>query len=96
MGHFGDELREERGHIYVGLPLKESTNLPVHIHGNFELDHGRNGLLPESSWNKIVLRGAICMAYLQLLDHVRLSLQADQKQRKESWIRYFFLLQTIN
>ena len=74
MKHF--EIGEkEQGKIYVGLPLKEPSTLPIHIHGNFALDHGRNGLLPESSWNTTVLKGAVCIAYLQLLEDVRLHLQ---------------------
>ena len=86
MKHFetGEKLN---GMIYVGLPLKQSSMQPVHIHGNFALDHGRNGLLAGSSWNKVVMITAVSSAYLQLLESVRNHLQEEQTKREESWIK---------
>ena len=86
MKHFetGEKLN---GMIYVGLPLKQSSLQPVHIHGNFALDRGRNGLLAGSSWNKVVMSTAVSSAYLQLLESVRNHLQAEQTKREESWTK---------
>ena len=86
MRHF-ETCKTERGKIYVGLPLKESTIQPVHINGNFALDHGRNGLLAGSAWNKTVMSKAVSSAYVQLLESVKQDLQAEQDGKKQSWIR---------
>ena len=86
MRHF-ETGEKEKGKIYVGLPLKESSTQPVHINGNFQLDHGRNGLLAGSSWNKTVMSTAVSSAYIELLESVKETLQAEQSERKLGWIR---------
>ena len=88
MKHFetGEKLK---GKLFVGLPLKQSSTQPVHIHGNFALDHGRNGLLAGagSSWNKVVMSTAVTSAYLELLKSVKKDLKKEQDEKKLSWIR---------
>ena len=69
----------EREHkAYCFLPLPVETGLPVHINGNFALDHEtRRNLWTDKKdhsridWNKGLIKHVIASCYLTLLDEVR-------------------------
>ena len=69
----------EREHkAYCFLPLPVETGLPVHINGNFALDHEtRRNLWTDKNdhsridWNKSLIKHVIASCYLTLLDEVR-------------------------
>ena len=73
------EKMEFIGNLFCFLPLPVSSNLPVHINGNFFLDSSRRNLWTPtdteredgpSTWN-IRLLQAIASSYANFLDHAR-------------------------
>ena len=67
-----------KGKAYCSLPLPFETSLPVHINGQFALDHeARRNLWRDeasgyrSDWNNALLNDVIASCYLTLLDEVR-------------------------
>ena len=66
-----------QGVCYCFLPLPISTNLPVHLHGYFDLDRSRQKLTDgrgqtgkdarRGRWNELLIRHAVVAAYAELL-----------------------------
>ena len=72
------ESLEREYKAYCFLPLPVETGLPLHIHGNFALDHEtRRNLWTDKDdrsridWNNGLLKYVIASCYLTLLDKVR-------------------------
>ena len=79
---------KEEGKIFVGPPIKETTELPVHVCGNFSLDPGRNNLHRESPWNNKIFTGPVTDAYIELMLRVKDYLSSKQTERKEVWLKF--------
>ena len=65
-------------HVFCFLPLPIEVSLPVHINGCFFVDKSRRSLAlretdtlganDEVVWNDVLLRDAVCLSYLELLE----------------------------
>ena len=69
------------GSAYCFLPLPDPTQLPVHVHGFFDLDRSRRNLTDDSGlsgndarrgrWNRLLVEHAVAAAYAELLVELR-------------------------
>ncbi|XP_048582130.1 sacsin-like [Nematostella vectensis] len=75
------------GHVYCFLPLPIQSGLPVHINGSFATDSSRRHLreMTEddkrdfgSEWNNVLMKEAVCHAYLTLLEDVKTVLPQEE------------------
>jgi len=77
----GREGRGPPGSAYCFLPLPVPTQLPVHVHGFFDLDRSRRNLTDDSGlsgndarrgrWNRLLVEHAVAAAYAELLVELR-------------------------
>ncbi|KAI5106774.1 sacsin [Silurus meridionalis] len=64
---------EFHGRAFCSLPLPGETGLPVHVNGNFEVDHSRRDLWKEdgeslkTKWNQLLQLNTIAHLYADLL-----------------------------
>ena len=75
------------GEVFCFLPLSVKTGLPVHISSNFAVSNNRMGIWTsdesyvrsnEVEWNELLMKGAICSAYCELLEGLK-EMQYDSK-----------------
>ena len=70
-----------QGSTYCFLPLPVPTQLPVHVHGYFDLDRSRQKLTDDDGlsgndarrgrWNRLLIEHAVAAAYAELLVELR-------------------------
>ncbi|KAI5106775.1 sacsin [Silurus meridionalis] len=67
---------EFHGRAFCSLPLPGETGLPVHVNGNFEVDHSRRDLWKEdgeslkTKWNQLLQLNTIAPLYADLLANI--------------------------
>ncbi|XP_066542092.1 sacsin [Hoplias malabaricus] len=72
------------GRAFCSLPLPIETGLPVHVNGNFEVDHSRRDLWKEDTeslktqWNQSLMRNTIAPLYADLLYHFCQNFKEDK------------------
>ncbi|XP_026768484.3 sacsin-like [Pangasianodon hypophthalmus] len=75
---------EFHGRAFCSLPLPGETGLPVHVNGNFEVDHSRRDLWKEdgeslkTKWNQSLQLKTIAPLYADLLTHICASLKKGE------------------
>lgn len=75
---------EFHGRAFCSLPLPGETGLPVHVNGNFEVDHSRRDLWKEdgeslkTKWNQLLQLKTIAPLYADLLTHICTSCKKGQ------------------
>jgi sacsin len=79
-----DSDRQSAGRLFCFLPIPMQTSMPVQINGYFDLDESRQNMFLDRSahgsdrlrvdWNRILLQTSVAMAYVQLLEELRLDI----------------------
>ncbi|KAK2849709.1 hypothetical protein Q7C36_008492 [Tachysurus vachellii] len=81
---------EFHGKAFCSLPLPGETGLPVHVNGNFEVDHSRRDLWKEDGessktrWNQLLKLKIIATLYADLLTHICSSFRKGEPKAIEN------------
>ena len=87
------------GSVFCYLPLPIHTGLPIHVNGAFAVASNRRSLKDKTEddkvcigvdWNNVLLKDAVCAAYLDLVEDVKPLAQASggTYQFHSLWPRY--------
>ncbi|RMB95544.1 hypothetical protein DUI87_27654 [Hirundo rustica rustica] len=85
-GKWVPRLDAEKGQVFCHLPMPVISGLPIHLHGAFSILSNRKGLwdtAERGKWNRVLLRNAVPMAWLQALDHLRAMHEAGELRNYE-------------
>ncbi|XP_010131961.1 PREDICTED: sacsin-like [Buceros rhinoceros silvestris] len=79
-GKWVPRLGDEEGQVFCHLPMPVTSGLPIHVHGAFSILSNRKGLwdvAERGEWNRMLLRSAVPVAWLQALDRLRTMHEAE-------------------
>lgn len=85
-GKWVPHLGAEEGQVFCHLPMPITSGLPIHVHGAFSILSNRKGLwdvAERGEWNRVLLRNAVPVAWLQALDHLRAMHEAGELKSYE-------------
>ncbi|XP_054701603.1 sacsin-like isoform X1 [Grus americana] len=85
-GKWLPHLGAEEGQVFCHLPMPIASGLPIHVHGAFSILSNRKGLwntAERGEWNRVLLRNAMPVAWLQALDHLRTMHEAGELKNYE-------------
>ncbi|XP_032560552.1 sacsin-like [Chiroxiphia lanceolata] len=85
-GKWVPRLDGEKGQVFCHLPMPVISGLPIHVHGAFSILSNRKGLwdtAERGKWNRLLLRNAVPIAWLQALDHLRAMHEAGELKNYE-------------
>lgn len=85
-GKWVPRLGAEEGQVFCHLPMPVTSGLPIHVHGSFSILSNRKGLWDtgeRGEWNRMLLRNAVPIAWLQALNHLRSMHEAGELENYE-------------